>query len=146
MKTAFTRPLSRLVTLTHGTADGGEEQIQLALHPVPAGFRAYMSQVYPDPVEYVNAKPTGIDRARLPRTEWYRTLAMIAKSLGDELETRPPTGSAPDMWIAYAENVELELQRAGVTEGDVIVLARELAKVDNGAGNLGNASAGAGAA
>lgn len=141
MKTAFQRRLTRTVTLIHGSKDD-EEQVELVLNPAPPGYRAYVATMFPDPVLYVNGKPGGVNTALLPRAEFQRAIAWIAKLLGDQMETQPPTGSAPDLWQAYAENVEREFERAGFTEGDILAILAESNKMERGAGSLGNSSGG----
>lgn len=145
MKSKFTQPLTRRVRLVHGGKDS-EEVVELDVAPLPAGFISYVQTVLPDPIEYINAQPKGVDAARLPRVVWHRNLVLVARALGTVVDAVAPSVSDPTAWTAYAETLQAEFRDAGLTEGDVDVLIKEINRVNHGAGTVGNGSgAGAGA-
>jgi len=141
MKTKFVQPLTRRVRLVHGGKEA-EEVVELDVAPLPAGFIAFVQTVIPDPIEYLNGVPRGVDQARMPRATWHRNLCLVARALGGQVDASAPVSSDPPAWTAYAERLEVELRDAGLTEGDVDQLIKEINRVNHGAGTVGNGSGG----
>ena len=129
MKAKFSQPLTRRVRLVHGTKDN-EEVVELDVSPLPAGFISFIQTVLPDPIEYVNSQPKGVDAARLPRVVWHRNLVLVAKALG------PMVLGFADLrgWLAMPEELVwgclgriallLPIEAAQVLSGHELVLLR----------------------
>lgn len=140
MKAAFKNTLTRVAELKRG-----DEVISFVLHPLPLGFHAHVARVYPAPVEFIGTG-TGPAQARPVESasyeHGYRTsLILIAKGLREQIEAVAPTTDDRASWDAYALKVQAEMGMAGLVEGDIMLLKRELDKVNAGLARLGNAAA-----
>jgi hypothetical protein len=105
------------------------------LYPLPLGYAAHVDRMYPAPVEYVGngvkneARPIA---AAVYQHNYKTMLILLAKSLQDQVETKPPTSDKRDAWEAYANALLAEFQEAGLVEGEVLQLRREMDAVNAG--------------
>lgn len=124
-------PLKRTVEIKRG----GETVATFTVHPIPLGYAAYLDRVFPHPVEYVGngvkQEPRPVPGATYEHN--YQTMMLlIAKSLRDQMETQPPTSEKRPDWAAYAKAVQAEYSEAGLVEGDLILLRKEMELVNQG--------------
>jgi len=137
MKRAFQNTPVRVVELKRGEATA-----TFTLHPLPLGWHAMLARVYPVPVEFVGTG-TGPAQARPVESasyeHGYRTsLILIAKGLQLQVEAIAPTTDDRASWDRYAVKVQTEMETAGLVEGDILLLKRELDKVNAGVARQGN--------
>lgn len=110
----------------------GEESAEFRLSPLPLGYQDWLLTVYPTPKVYENLKPVDAPREVVQEHSSFFNLVCLAKSLGDQLDTRAPTSSVRAEWDAYARAVQAEMQAAGLIECDVVKLLTELNKLQRG--------------
>lgn len=133
MKAKFSRIPTRTVVITHG-----DESVELTLTPTPFGYGELVERQIPIPMRYVNGKPA-VDPADENETRVLRMYVLIAKSLGEQLESVPPDAKAgSDAWRGYARAVKAEFLAANFLEGDFVRLVEEVNAVNSGS-TAGNA-------
>lgn len=133
MKIKIQPPPARVVTITRPNTD----PVEVTLHPIPIGYMQHLETVYPQPVRFVNGEPQP-DPSR--RSSWSidTNLMVIARSMGDQMDTQPPTTSGAAEWAAYAKAVRAEFDSAGFTDGEIADLVTALQSVLRGTAKLGN--------
>ena len=143
MKGSCTSLPERMVKLTRDTAETGadgkpvETSISLVVRPYPAGFPQWLVSVYPAPVSYVNGEPVP-DKVGAPTYAIRLNVLLLAKCLGDQLDTVAPAGVATrEAWDSYAVAILGELGAANLVQGDIDALSDAMILVNRGAGRLG---------
>lgn len=146
----FQQSLIREVVLRHGRVSSEEaseeaprplthEELRLVLRQQPVGYAALLEEkFYPPPIEYVNGKAQPLAPAAESAWRARLNLCLLARSLGDQLETPAPgEKSKRSDWDLYATKVLKEFEEAGLVEGDLTHLFQEFFLLSKGVGSLG---------
>lgn len=141
---------TRRVRLEHrapgdtGEAEAFEVEVQAVSLAALDTIRAALAV----PTLFINGAPSDKpDPKQAPVYESRQNAAMLGVALRGTLTAQPPTTSAPQDWIRFADAVRDELDAAGFTRGDLGELFAALKLLDHGVGSsLGNGSGPAGAA
>jgi hypothetical protein len=134
MKTKFSALPVREVTLQHG-----EQVVVVTLHPLPIGYAETAGALLGRPVTYVNGQPKD-DPKRMPEYDRRLSFLVLAKALGDEIDTPRPRADADGaVWAKYADDVRDEMAAACFVEGDLLLLMQEMQNLNRGHGTLGKA-------
>lgn len=135
MKAKFSSLPQRKVSIVHG-----EESVEITLRPLPSGYVDFIDRLLPKAVKFINGKEVE-DEHKVNENLNHKFHLMIAKSMGDQLETQAPEGmgATSDVWITYAKAIKSELEASNFLEADLFLLISELGEVNKGRGTLGNA-------
>lgn len=118
-------------------------EVELTLSPWPLGYSAYIGRVFPPPLVYVNGVPQESNEPH-KRSEYDsdKSLILVAKCLGEQLDTQPPKSDKKEEWAAYAKALRAEFAAAHFVEGDIATLINAANLINQGMGRLGNAEPG----
>lgn len=146
MRSPFTQLPERVVKLARDTGDTGEDgkpvvvELAITLRPYPLGYPERVGTVYPPPKVYLNGEerpdPTYADDYNTRRA-----MILLARCMGDQLDTPPPTSNRREDWHAYADAVQREMEAAHLAPGDVQALIAGAMAVSMGRGVMGKPKA-----
>ena len=124
----FSSHPSRTVKITRG-----EQVVEFVVSPTPLGYTDLLVEVLPAP----KAPERGaVDPKLATKHSTRHVMLILAKSLGDQLDSRPPESRTVALWEAYADAVQAEFTAAHLVEGDLSAIITEINLLNRGHGDL----------
>jgi len=131
LRSSFSSMPTKTLTLVR---DGGES-VTLEIRPYPASYGTWLKAEFPPPSLMVTSragKNRVTDTDKLSEYNDLYVFCLVAKSLGDQLDTKRETfGKGKAGWLAFAKAVLEEFRAANFTDGEINEIGTAVATISS---------------